>query len=235
MMEHQMKQVDLAIIGSGILGLAHAVHAALAGLSVAVFERSPAADGASVRNFGMLAVAAQAPGQQMDDARRALRCWTFVAQQAGIAMQQTGCLFLARQPEEMSVLEEYAACDNVADHDVRILAQGECDRYVSGLRTDTVIGGLWSPEVWKVDQRQAVSKIVKWLAGAHGVSFHFSSEVFSVSSSRIETSTGLFAAEQIVVCGGDEFATLFPDAFREAQVTRCGTVRNFVFEAWSRH
>jgi len=221
MAQRQMEHVDLAIVGAGIMGLAHAVHATLAGLSVAVFERDPAADGASVRNFGMLAVAAQAPGQQMDDARRALRCWEYVAQQAGIAMQQTGCLFLARQTEEMIVLEEYAACDGVADHGVHMLARGECDRYVANLRSDTIIGGMWSPDVWKVDQRQAVSKIVKWLAGAHGVSFHFSSEVLSVGSSRVETSTGSFRADKIVVCGGDEFDTLFPEAFREARVTRC--------------
>ena len=221
MADNQEKQVDLAIVGAGIVGLAHAVHAALAGLSVAVFERSPAADGASVRNFGMLAIAAQAPGQQMENARRALRCWTHVAQHAGIALQQSGCLFLARQQEEMSVLEEYAASDDVADQDVRVLTRGQCGDYATNLRSDNIIGGLWSADAWKVDQRQAMSKIVNWLAKTHGVSFHFSTEVVSVGSSRVETTSGSFRAQQILVCGGDEFATLFPEAFREAKVERC--------------
>lgn len=216
-----MNQVDLAIVGAGIMGLAHAVHAALAGLSVAVFERSPAADGASVRNFGMLAVAAQAPGRQMADAYRALRCWTYVAKQADIAMQQSGCLFLARQQQEMNVLEEYATRDDIADQSVRILTRAECDGYAANLRSDSIIGGLWSCEAWKVDQRQAVSRIVNWLATAHDVSFHFSTEVLSVEPSRVETSAGSFGAGHVVVCGGDEFATLFPEAFRETQVTRC--------------
>ncbi len=219
--DEHMQQVDLAIVGAGIVGLAHAVHAALAGLSVAVFERDPAADGASVRNFGMLAVAAQPPGRQLDDARRALRCWAYVAQQAEIEMQRSGCLFLARQPEEMNVLEEYAAREDVADQGVRVLTGVECDGYAANLRSDNIVGGLWSPEVWKVDQRQAAAKMVEWLAREHGVSFHFSTEVLAVGASRVETSAGSFGAEQVVVCGGDEFATLFPQAFRETQVVRC--------------
>lgn len=216
-----MKRVDLAIVGAGIMGLAHAVHAALAGLSVAVFERSPAADGASVRNFGMLAVAAQAPGQQIDDARRALRCWSYLSQQADIAMQQSGCLFLARRPEEMSVLVEYAACDDRADRAARVLSRGDCDRHAANLRSDSIIGGLWSPDVWKVDQRRAAAKIVKWLQSAHGVSFYFSTEVRSVERGLIETSIGPFRAQHVVICGGDEFSTLFPEAFRKTRVSRC--------------
>jgi glycine/D-amino acid oxidase-like deaminating enzyme len=45
---------DLAIVGGGILGLAHAYQAARKGLRVAVFEGSQQAQGASTRNFGLI-------------------------------------------------------------------------------------------------------------------------------------------------------------------------------------
>ena len=48
------KRADLAIVGAGILGLAHAYAAAKRGRSVVVFERGLRASGASVRNFGLI-------------------------------------------------------------------------------------------------------------------------------------------------------------------------------------
>ncbi|MGZ6013763.1 MAG: FAD-dependent oxidoreductase, partial [Caulobacteraceae bacterium] len=44
-----MAGFDLAVIGGGVIGLAHAYWAARAGLRVAVVEKDPRANGASIR------------------------------------------------------------------------------------------------------------------------------------------------------------------------------------------
>lgn len=216
-----MKHADLAIVGGGIVGLAHAVHAVRAGLSVSVFERSPSATGASIRNFGMLAIIAQNAGPELDSASRALEHWRTVAASADIAMAQNGCLFVANAPEELAVLEEFATIATRQGRDVKLLTRDQAGNYAPDLQQDNLLGGLWTPEAWKVDQRHAMTQMTNWLQDAHNVTFHFSTEVQAVRPPQIETNAGTFECDHVLVCGGDEFATLFPKAFRETGVTRC--------------
>ncbi len=216
-----MKQVDLAIVGAGIMGLAHAFHATRAGLSVAVFDRAADTNGATVRNFGMLAVVAQAPGAQLASARRSLAHWQEIAQQAGIAMRRAGCLFLARTPQEMVVLEESTQFEGPEGHTLSLLSRDELAGMASNLQIQNLLGGVWSPDAWKLDQRDAPGKIANWLQSEHKVTFHFSTEVHGVESGVLETSGGTFKARHVILCGGDDFETLFKDEFRAAGVKLC--------------
>jgi len=216
-----MNKFDLAIVGAGIVGLAHAIHAARAGLRVAVFDRSPDAQGASVRNFGMLALHAQEPGAQLSSARKSLTYWQEIAPQAGFELRQSGCIFVARAPEEMAVLQEFAQSAKMAAHGAHLVAPEGLGRYCPALRADRALGALFSCETWKVDQRQANAKMAAWLQQKYDVSFYFSTEVQEVSPPHISTSAGDFTAGHILLCGGDEFASLFPGAFAANGVTSC--------------
>ncbi len=214
-----MTQVNLAVVGAGILGLAHAYHAARAGLSVAVFERSGRANGASTRNFGMLAIAAQADGEESASALRTLDHWKTIAAQADIGLKQSGCLFLARVAEELDVIEEYAARLSAPGN--RIIKPAQLANYSDGLNTGSILAALWNADAWKVDQRAAADKLALWLQREYGVTFHFDTEVTAIAPPEIETRTGGFRCDQAVVCGGSEFSTLFPDAFKRSGVTQC--------------
>ena len=215
------QQTDVAIVGAGIVGLAHATAAARAGLSVAVFERDPCARGASVRNFGMLAVFAQAQGEDLERARRNVAIWQDVASQAGIALERNGCLLLAREPQERQVLQEIAERAPASGRAAEFIERIRLRDFAPNLRTDFLIAGLWTPDAWKVDQRVASERIARWLNEEYGVAFHFSAQVRAVVPGSLTTTAGTFTAGQVIVCGGDEFATLFPDAFVRSGVVRC--------------
>jgi len=100
---------DIAIVGAGIVGLAHALAALRHGLRVAVVDREARAVGASVRNFGFITVTGQQAGATWRRARRTRDVWAEIAAQAGIAIHQRGLLMVARRPEAMDVLEDFAA------------------------------------------------------------------------------------------------------------------------------
>ncbi|WP_281967611.1 TIGR03364 family FAD-dependent oxidoreductase [Roseovarius nanhaiticus] len=211
---------DLAVVGGGILGLAHAWQGARAGLRVAVFERNAYADGASVRNFGMLAIAAQQPGPELQSARASLAAWQEVAESAGISLRQAGCLFVARRPEEMDLLVERAAARGPDVQDFALIGAEDLACHAPGLK-EGALGALYSPEAWKADQRGVPAAIAAWLARDHGVTFHFGTEVIHAGDGQVETTDGHHAAGQIVICGGNDFARLCPDAWTQSGVSTC--------------
>src|SRR3954465_692200 len=102
-----MTTFDDAIVGAGILGLAHAYQLAKRGRRVIVFERSPRACGASVRNFGMLWPIGQPAGRLRQLALRSLEVWKGVLRESGLWHQQTGSLHLAYRDDEWQVLREF--------------------------------------------------------------------------------------------------------------------------------
>src|SRR5215472_10893720 len=104
-MEHR---ADLAIVGAGILGLAHAYAAARRGLRVAVFERSQRASGASVRNFGLLWPVGQPHGAMYELALRSRALWLDVLEEARLPHWPQGALHLAYRDDEAAVAREFA-------------------------------------------------------------------------------------------------------------------------------
>ena len=86
------QRFDLAVVGAGILGLAHALAAVRRGLSVVVIDRDAQANGASVRNFGFVTVTGQRAGDHWRRARRSRDVWAEVAPLAGIPIVQHGSL-----------------------------------------------------------------------------------------------------------------------------------------------
>lgn len=210
---------DIAIVGAGILGLAHALAAARRGKRVVVIERDAFATGASIRNFGFVTVTGQEAGDCWTLARRSRDVWAEVAAAARIPVLHEGLIVTARHPEAEAVIDAFLETDMGAE--CRRLSREEARARCPALRPDGVTAALYSPHELRVESRTAIAALARWLAEAHGVDFLWSTLVHSVETPMLETSRGRVEAETVVVCPGDNFHGLFADRIAAYAPTRC--------------
>lgn len=216
------QHVDVAVVGAGIVGLAHAWAAARRGLSVAVFERNPAARGASVRNFGMVWPIGQPPGERLALARRSRELWLELARETGIWVHLCGSLHLAFEDNEWAVLNEFAARSAGWGYECELLSPAATLERCPAVRGEGLRGALASASECCVDPREAIARLPHFLSEKHGVRFHFGRPVVGVDAGRLTTSDGdTHSAERILVCSGSDFETLFPQVFARSGLRRC--------------
>jgi FAD dependent oxidoreductase TIGR03364 len=214
-------ETDVTVVGAGIVGLAHAYLAAKAGLRVKVFERNPQAHGASVRNFGMIWPIGQPPGPLHTMALRSRNLWLEVLQAAGIPFLPTGSLHAAYREDEAAVGREFCEKAPAAGYDCAWLTAGKTLQRSHALNPEGLLGAVWSPGELTVDPREAVALIPSFLKREFGVEFHFNTAVTYVETGMLVSQLGECRSERIIICGGDDFQTLFPECFRDNGLTRC--------------
>jgi len=208
---------DLAVVGAGIVGLAHALAAARRGKRVVVIDRDAQANGASIRNFGFVTVTGQQAGACWSRAMRSREIWTEVAPRAGIAVLQRGLTVLAERPEAVAVLEAFLATDMGAGCRMLTRAELAADLPVTG----SVQAGLRSPHELRIESRTAIPRLAGWLEAEMGVTFLWQRRVAGIALPRLETSAGPVMAEAVVICPGDEFTGLHADRIAAMGFTRC--------------
>jgi FAD dependent oxidoreductase TIGR03364 len=213
------QQFDLAIVGAGIIGLAHALAASRLGLRVVVIDRDAQADGASIRNFGFVTISGQAPGTDWRRAIRSRDVWLEVAGPAGIEILHRSATVVARRPEALAVIEAFVKTE--AGEGCELLSPAALARRQPQLDGRNVQGALWSPHEIRVESKDAIPRLAEYLAKHHGVEFRRDTAVRAVEPPVIETSRGRVEAGKVIVCPGDDLATLFPERIASYNVTRC--------------
>lgn len=213
----------VAIVGAGIIGLAHAWSAAERGHAVTLFERSAKASGASIRNFGMVWVIGQRDDAQ-HIAMTSRERWLTFGTQAGIWIQPCGSIHLAHRPDEWDVLTEFYETHRSAPRGstLTLLRRDEVLDRTPAANPDGLLGGLWSSTECCVDPTSAVRTMPNWLTTKYGVDFRYSTAVIHVEPGKLITGCGTaHAFDRIVICSGDDLATLKPDVYREQGIRRC--------------
>lgn len=213
-----MQQADAAVIGAGIAGLATAYHLALQGKKVVVFERNARATGASFRNFGLVWAIGQPAGAVYDRALYGREVWKTIAAKTGLSCEETGSLHLAYHDDEVAVMEEFARSGSAH---CEVLSPSAAAEKSAAFQPDGLKAALWSPMEMMLDPRVASAAIAAFLQSDYKVDIHFNTAVHGISMPFVETKNGRWKVEQVFVCSGQDFETLYPSVFEAAPITRC--------------
>ena len=215
-----MKQMfDVAIIGGGIVGLAHAWMAARRGLSVVLLERTSVAQGASVRNFGMVWPIGQPAGELHAIAMRSRQSWQELGREGIVEFQECGSIHLAHRDDERAVLEEF--CD-LEVQPVTMLTPEEVLACAPLANPHGLLCGMFSDSELRVNPRIASARIALWLAEKYGVVFHFNTLISTIDGNVLYAAGGReYQAARIIVCGGSDIQLLFPHWIEESGLKLC--------------
>jgi len=201
---------DVGVVGAGIMGLAHAYQFARRGLKAIVFERHARAQGASVRNFGMIWPIGQPAGSAYELARHSRDQWLKVLRDTGLWHRECGSLHLAYHDDEAQVLREFAA---EADRPCELWTPNQVLDRVPAVVPAGLKAGLWSPTELAVEPRQFLGDFPAYLNRTFGVEFSFGNPVLGFDLPRILTVDGVLQCRRLVICTGVDFRELAPKAF----------------------
>ena len=155
---------DVAVVGSGIVGLGAAYAAVRRGLRVVVIERSTEPVGATVRNFGHLCFTPQS-GDALRYGIASRELWLRLASDAGFWLREAGTHVIARHADELALLAAFGerTGGNFGDEPaIRLLDTAETAAAVP-VSSSQLVGGAVLPYDLQTDPRSAATAIRRYL------------------------------------------------------------------------
>lgn len=215
-----MSHGNVVIVGSGIIGIAHAITAREFGWNVTVIERDGRPLGASVRNFGALWPIGCRPGPERAQALEGVARWKKLSAQAGFELRQEGSLSLAYRDEAWEVLKQFTDA-NPDSEGFELIPAGRVTNRFPAVQPQGLRGALFSSTEALVHSPTALPALVKFAARL-GVAFHFGTTAIRALEDAVEVSDGRrFPFDHLVIAAGEEIRLLFPEAIAAGNVTRC--------------
>ncbi len=203
---------DVTIIGGGIVGASAAYFLALAGVSVALFEKGRIAGEQSGRNWGWVRQQCRSP-VELPLMMQSLAIWKELPARLGedVGFTQGGTLYLAENETELAGLAEWLAVAREHGLDTRVI-DGRALEEIFPAAGGRFSGALHTPSDGRAEPSRAGRAIARGAARA-------GARVLSHSAGRgIETAAGRVAAvvtehgrvaTRAVVCAAGAWTRLF--------------------------
>lgn len=218
-----MNGYDIAIVGAGINGLAHAYAAAKRGLKTIVIEQNSKPLGASVRNFGLQLPLAQLPGKNYALALKSQAIWNEVAKEFSFWAKPNGLLVLSLSDLENTVMHEFVSQAGALGYNgLKFISKNELKfATTSSLNYNSIAGAIFSANETTINPADALKKIALGLKEKYSVDFKYNCTAQKIGDTMIETNLGKIYAERIILCTGIAYNQFYPEAFTYSKLKKC--------------
>ncbi len=200
------KEVDVVIIGAGVIGMAAAYHLAKAGRAVLVCEKGVVAGEQSSRNWGWIRQQGRDPAE-LPIMMESIRIWDALGPETGedLGFRREGCLYLAKNEAEMAGYGDWMETAKQHQLDSRLIGRAEVDKMIAGAEGQWV-GALWTPGDGRGEPTLAVPRLAK-TAERMGVTIREGCAVRSLDLQAgrlagVVSETGRVACASVVMAGG---------------------------------
>ncbi|SAK77804.1 NAD(P)/FAD-dependent oxidoreductase [Caballeronia ptereochthonis] len=204
-MNHELpKQVSVAIVGGGIIGVSCALALARKGVDVAVFEKGTVAGEQSSRNWGWI----RSVGRDVKELPLSMLAndiWKDIQSQIDVGYRPTGLAYLAASEGEIAGHESWLEAARDTGARARLLGKAELTRLIPVSKRPWA-GALYS-EFDGVAEPLAATRGIAALAVASGARIFEGCAVrgLDVSAGRVSgivTERGLVKCPDVVLAGG---------------------------------
>ena len=206
-----INHTEILIVGSGIVGLAHALACAKRGKKVLVIEKSLFPIGASIRNFGLIWPIGQPIGDRFERAMKSRSIWLDIIDKTGIYADKSGSLHVVHSADESEIIEEYVQTLREARLDAMFLTPEKTKIVSPKVNGNALLGSMWSPYEITVNPRESINSIADYLKNTFQVQFEYGVQGIYVNDHSLICSDRIIQFEQAYICSGESFELYSPD------------------------
>lgn len=212
---------DLIVVGGGILGTFHAYHGLKKGLKVALIEKNSTPQGATVRNFGQV-VPSGMDLKWQNFGRESLAIYKELQADTDLTVRENGSVYVASNDEEMQLIHELHDINKDNNYESALLSKNDCIKKFDGLRSDYCKGGLFFPQEISVDSGEMIIKLQQLLKEKFDLKIFYNTTVVEIDEDQeckcISSEGTVYQSSKVIICGGHEFKTLYPQVFNESDL-----------------
>lgn len=216
-----MKNYDLVIVGTGVVGLGAAIAAKKLKpkIKILLIDRHQQCTGASIRNFGFITITGLELGIMQKRALRSKEIWLDMCKIAKIPIHHRGLYFLAHHLETLPVLENYLEADQRSN--LKLLSLSELEKQNQFLSQTKPHAALYSPDELRIEPRIAIPKITNYLSKIKGIDFLWNQDVIEDLGNALKTPKKTISYDKLFLATGNHLQGLGRDLFLKHKVQNC--------------